>query len=261
MPRISVQGIHFYYETSGQGEPLLFLHGLGSSTRDWEAQIPFFSGHYQVITVDMRGHGKSGKPPGPYSIRLFAEDTARLIRALNTGPVHAAGISMGGMIAFQLAVSNPELVRTLTIVNSAPELVIRKLREHVRILFRKIVIRLMGMRKLGEILAANLFPEPGQEPLRRKMAERWAENDRRAYMDAFRALVGWSVSRNISEIECPVLVMTADQDYTPVSFKQAYTARMKRAELVVIPHSRHLTPVDQPEHFNAALLAFLSKHA
>src|SRR5919198_21476 len=191
MPILRCRDINVYYEIVGAGDPLLFIHGLGSSHRDWEPQVAFFSRHYQVITYDVRGHGKSDKPRGPYSVSQFAADAAELMRSLAIAPAHIVGLSMGGMIAFQLTLDEPARVKSLLIVNSAPELIIRTLR--------------------------------------------------------------------IRAIRCPTLVITADQDYTPVSTKQAYMAHILHAELVVIPDSRHLLPLERPEAFNAALMAFLRR--
>ncbi len=113
MPKLRIHDIDIYYEVTGQRTPLALIHGLGSSTRDWERQVPVFSERYQVITFDVRGHGQSAKPPGPYSIALFASDTVELVRALGIGPAHVVGISMGGMIAFQLAVDAPQRIKSL----------------------------------------------------------------------------------------------------------------------------------------------------
>jgi 3-oxoadipate enol-lactonase len=98
MPRIRVHDIELYYEDVGQGPVLLLIHGLGSSIRDWEKQIVDLSQHFRVIMFDVRGHGRSDKPPGPYSIPLFATDTAELLKSLGIGSAHVVGISMGGMI-------------------------------------------------------------------------------------------------------------------------------------------------------------------
>ncbi len=259
MPKLHVHDIDLYYETAGQGPPILFIHGLGSSSRDWEPQIAIFSKTHRTVTFDVRGHGQSDKPPGPYSVPLFAADTAALIQALDIAPAHVVGISMGGMIAFQLAVSAPELVKSLVIVNSGPELVLRTWKERLNGLQRLLVVRLLGMRKMGQVLGKRLFPKPEQEELRRMFVERWAENDQRAYYDAMRGLVGWSVADRLGDIQHPTLVIAADEDYTPVSLKRDYVARMPRAELVVIEDSRHATPVERPEQFNQALMAFLSR--
>ena len=83
MTKLRVFDIDLYYEIIGQGDPIIFIHGLGSSTRDWEEQIEYFSKRYQVVVFDVRGHGKSDKPAGPYSIPLFARDTAELIKSLD----------------------------------------------------------------------------------------------------------------------------------------------------------------------------------
>jgi pimeloyl-ACP methyl ester carboxylesterase len=261
MPRLNIGDVELYYEIAGQGEPLLFMHGLGSSSRDWQLQVEFFAERYRVVAFDARGHGQSGKPPGPYGIPLFAQDTARLIEALDLAPVHVVGVSMGGMMALQLALDAPDLVRSMTVVNCTPEVVAHSWRDYVSLFQRLFVTRVLGMRKTGEFLGKRLFPRPEQEELRRMFVERWAENDKRAYLDATRGLVGWSVSERLGEIRCPTLVIAADEDYSPVEVKRAYVAQIPGAELVVIEDSRHGTPVDQPEKFNAALLEFLSRQA
>lgn len=259
MPKIKIRDINLYYEVAGQGPPILFIHGLGSSTRDWELQVPVFAQNYQVVTYDVRGHGRSDKPPGPYSVPLFADDTAALIRTLDIAPTHVVGISMGGMIAFQLAVSAPDLVRSLVIVNTGPELVPRTTRERLEILQRLFLVRLMGMRKMGQVLSQRLLPKPEHEELRRVFVERWAENDKRAYLDAMRGLVGWSVVDDLHTIHCPTLLVAADQDYTPVSVKEACVAKMPNARLSVVADSRHATPVEHPDEFNEIVLGFLAE--
>jgi len=259
MPVLPLRDINLYYEIAGQGDPVVFIHGLGSSARDWEYQVPFFAPRYRVVVFDVRGHGRSDKPPGPYSVPLFAQDAAALIRALEAAPAHVVGISMGGMIALQLAVDEPALVRSLVVVNSGPELVVRTFRERLMILQRFLIVRLLGMRKMGEVLSQRLFPRPDQAPLRQMFVERWAENDPRAYREAMRALVGWSVADRLGDIRCPTLVIASDQDYTPVSAKEAYVARMPNARLVVIPDAHHAVTVERPEEFNQALLDFLAQ--
>ena len=251
--------LQMYYEIIGQGEPVLFIHGLGSSARDWESQVGFFSRHYQVIVLDVRGHGKTDKPPGPYSIPLFAQDVLSLLKTLNLGPVHVVGISMGGMVGFQLAVDAPEIVKSLVVVNSGPEMVVRTFKDQLQVWQRFLIVRLAGMRKMGEVLSGRLFPKPEQENLRTTFIERWAENDPRAYRDSLRAIVGWSVSEHLEKIACPVLVIAADQDYTPVEAKASYLRQLKQGEMVVIDDSRHATPVERPDEFNEVLMGFLKK--
>lgn len=261
MAHLGVGDVALYYERVGQGEPIVFIHGLGSSARDWEYQVPFFAQDYEVVVLDVRGHGQSDKPPGPYSIPMFAKDVARLIEGLDIAPAHVVGISMGGMIALQLAVAHPQLVRTAVVVNSVPEMVVRSWRGRFEVWQRLLMAPLFGMRKVGEVLGQRLFPNVQQGELRERFVERWAENDPRAYREAVKALVGWSVTEELGTIACPVLVVSGDEDYTPVETKAAYVERIPQGEMVVIEDSRHGTPVDQPEAFNRAVQAFLQRFA
>jgi 3-oxoadipate enol-lactonase len=260
MPKLRSNGMNLYYEVNGKGQPLLFIHGLGDSTESWENQVAFFSKSYEVVTFDVRGHGQSDKPPGPYSIPLFTQDTAALIQSLHIAPAHVVGLSLGGMIAFQLAVSYPDLIRSMTIVNSGPSMILRSFKQRFEIYRRFFLIRALGMKAMGRFISNRLLPKEEQAETRRMVADRIARNDRRAYLDSTRALVGWSVAEQLGSISCPTLVISGDQDYTPVSVKQAYTAIMPRAELVVIEDSRHVSHIDQPEKFNKVLLSFLSRN-
>ncbi len=255
---IRLGDLNVHYEQRGHGDPVLLIHGLGSSTEDWEPQVAALEEKYTVITYDVRGHGRTEKPGGKYTMKQFAGDAAALIQQLKLGKVHVMGLSMGGMIAFQLVADHPELVRSLIIVNSGPEMILRTWKEKMAIAQRRLIVRWMGMRKWGEVLSTRLLPLPEHGALRATFIERWARNDKAAYLRALNALVGWSVSAKLSGITCPVLVVGADQDYTPVAFKQAYTSQIPNAKLVVIPDSRHMMPVERPELFHAAILPFLS---
>jgi len=259
MPMLHLRDFELHYEITGQGEPVLFIHGLGSSGRDWQEQTGFFADRYQVITVDVRGHGQSGKTAGAYSIPLFAEDIVKLLEALQISPVHMVGISMGGMIAFQMAVSYPDLLKSLVIVNSSPEFIVRSFKEQLLVWQRFLIVRLLGMRKMGEVLSRRLFPKPEQEELRKILVERWAENDIQAYEKAMKAIVGWSVADRIGDIRCPTLVIASDEDYTPVEVKEEYVRKMPNAKLVVIEDARHAVTAEHPAEFNAVLDTFLSE--
>jgi pimeloyl-ACP methyl ester carboxylesterase len=255
-----LRDLDVFYEERGipTGDPVLLIHGLGSSTEDWEPQMAALSREFRVIAYDVRGHGRTAKPGGRYTVPQFAEDAAALIARLGIAPVHVVGLSMGGMIAFQLAADYPAIVRTLVIVNSGPEMILRRWRERMGIMQRRMIVRLMGMRKMGEVLADRLLPGDEHAARRDVFAERWARNDKGAYLRALSALVGWSVTPRLPSIHCPVLVVAADQDYTPVAWKQWYTALLPNASLVVIPDSRHMMPVERPQLFHEALLPFLS---
>lgn len=260
MPRTLANGVHLYYEETGKGEPLVFLNGLGSSTKDWEFQVPEFSRSYRVVTFDLRGQGQSDKPQGPYSMRMFSADTVALLNALGFKSAVVVGLSLGGGIALQLALDSPDLVKALVVVNSGPAMVGPTSDAKKEIETRIGIVKQRGMRAMGEALGGALFPKPEQEALRKTFVERWADNDPPAYIETMLAMRDWDVTSQLGSIRCPTLVISADQDYSPVAVKEAYVKLMPQAELVVITDAHHATPLDQPKKFNAALTAFLAQH-
>jgi 3-oxoadipate enol-lactonase len=256
-------GCQLYHEEYGEADdsraPLLLLHGLGSSTLDWEYQIPALAAEYRVIVMDLRGHGRSDKPNERYSIGGFTKDVVALIEHLQLGPVHLIGLSMGGMIGFQLGVDRPELLKSLTIINSGPEVKVRSPRDGVELAKRWTLSRLFSLEAIAKVLSQKMFPKPEQTELRLKIQRRWPRNDKRAYLASLDAIIGWGVREYLARITCPTLVVSGDRDYTPATLKAAYVKQMPNARLVVIEDSGHATPMDQPAAFNALLLSFLKE--
>lgn len=257
--RVSIGDIELHVEEWGRGEPVVLLHGLGSSGRDWEYQVEGLAARYRVIAIDVRGHGRSDKPRGPYSIAMFAGDVAKAIEKLGAKPAHVVGVSMGGMIGLELAARDPSSVRSLIAINNPAAVIARTLKEHWQVFQRFAISRAFGMRKMGEVIAGRLFPKPEQAPLRAIFAERWAANDKEAYMASLRAIVGWTVEERLSQIRCPVLVVHGERDYYPIDDKKKYVAKLKHGSLTVVPDSGHATPADQPAALTKILLDFLQK--
>jgi 3-oxoadipate enol-lactonase len=260
MPKLRVNNAGIYYEVTGQGEPLLFIHGLASSSRSWKKQVPLFSQHYQVITFDIRGHGRSDKPIEPYSIELFATDTQELLRELGINRAHVVGFSMGGMIAFQLAVDAPELVRSLVAVNCCPEGSMRTFNDGVECVRHLVGIQFNDIRRRRRNNGGETVSVSGGERPHQSMVQRMAVTNKLAYANAFRALVKWSVADRLATIKCPTLMITGDEDFVPVSIKEEYASKIPCAELVVINNSRHAAPSERTEEFNDVLLEFVLKH-
>ena len=259
MSHATIHDLNVNYEVQGDGPPLFFLHGLGSSGRDWSPQVAAFRDRYECITYDVRGHGRSGKPPGPYSMAQFAADAAGLLDHLKRPSANLVGLSLGGMIAFQMAVDFPERVNSMIIINSGPAVVAKTFKEKVALWQRKYMFRLLSMERIGKAIGGRLFPDEDQAELRAQFVARWAENDKPAYLEATKAAIGWSVLDHITTIATPTLVIAADQDYTPVAAKEAYVSQMPHAELVVVPDARHAVAYAQPEKVNPLIAAFLEK--
>ncbi|GAB5492858.1 MAG: alpha/beta hydrolase [Phototrophicaceae bacterium] len=259
----TINGIQIYYDVSGNdtGETILFLHGLGSSSKDWLYQLPAFEASYQTLVMDMRGHGQSDKPTvHSYKMTEFASDVIALLNQLAIDKVHVVGLSMGGMITFQLAVDYPERIQSMTIINSGPAVVVRSFKDRSTVWMRFLIVRLLGMKKMGETLAPRLFVDDEHEELRQMFIKNWAENDPKAYMAAMRAIVGWSVESQIDSISIPSLTLASDQDYTPISAKESYVAKMPNAQLKIIDNAHHAAPVERPEIVNAFITEFIKQH-
>lgn len=262
MPYVSVNGIRLRYETWGVGETsLLLLHGLGSSADDWFLQLPAFAPHYRCIAVDLRGHGLSDKPVGAYSMPLFAADVVGLLRALGGAPAHVLGLSLGGMVAQQLALMAPELVRSLILLNTLPGLW-PPTRGIARLAVRRLAApwRPRTMAQQAARVVADLFPRPEHATLKAQAEARLAANAPAAYQRATRAILTFRPGAALSRITCPILIVagTADRVVPPV-----YQGRLRRtlphAQFVAIPGGGHACNIEYPEVVNAAVLGFLKQ--
>jgi pimeloyl-ACP methyl ester carboxylesterase len=256
--RLALNGVALACDDEGQGPPVLLLHGLGVDRRSWRLQRAALVGAYRVVSVDLRGHGDSSRVAESYAIPQLAADVAALIEALALPATHVVGLSLGGMVALQLAIDRPELVRSLVIINSGPSVRPRTLREAAQLAARLVLTWTLGPAGLARPIARRLFPAAGQEPLRRELEAQIAAQPRRSYRLLTHAIFTWSVEDRLGRIRCPVLVVCGDRDYTPVERKQEYVRRLRDARLVVIEDSGHATPLDQPEKLNDVLLQFLA---
>lgn len=260
MPTAQINGINLHYESQGDGPPVLLIHGLGSSAADWSPQVDAMKDRFRCITYDARGHGQSDKPDeGPYFMPQHAADAVALLDHLGIAKVAVVGLSMGGMIAFQMALDAPERMLGMVIINSGPRVKPQTFKEHLAIWQRLILFRMFSMRKIGEVIGKRLFPDENQAALRQEFIESWAKNDKRAYMDATRGLANWNVEPQIATIQVPTLVLAADQDYTSVELKRAYVNKMPHAELVVIDNARHAVNMASPEKVNGLIEEFVAR--
>lgn len=113
MPKVKVGGVQIFYQEVGRGDPLLLIMGWGADSTGWALQVPAFSAEFRCVAFDNRGCGQSDQPDVPYTTRLLASDALGLMDALGIEQAHVAGLSMGGMIAQEIAINHPERVRTL----------------------------------------------------------------------------------------------------------------------------------------------------
>lgn len=253
---VRVDATRLYFRTAGAGEPLLLLHGLGSSSQDWEYQIPAFAKFFQVIAPDFRGHGGSDRSGG-YSVERFATDTLALLDQLGIAACAVVGYSMGGAVAMQMALDDPRRISRLVLSNTLWSFRTDTLTKRWLLWTRLLLMGWLGPRRLSEVMSRRLFPRPDQAELRARVAKRNAQNDKNVYLESIRALTTWSVRERVAELRLPVLVLAAENDFVPRVDTNAFVAALPDARFELFPGTRHGLPQEMPDDFNRAVLDFL----
>ncbi|MCB0334328.1 MAG: alpha/beta hydrolase, partial [Bdellovibrionales bacterium] len=259
-PFLSLHGHTLSYVEEGTSGPtLIFLHGLGSSKRDWKHQLSYFSQDYRCIAFDLPGHGESSREWPPYDVASFAQVIALALRERNLSDVHVIGVSMGGMVGYELAAEYPELLASLTVVNVLPEFPSLPLKSKLSFLRRLGLLYFFGMKAMAEDLAPQLFPYDSQEKVREQFILRWSENDLKVYRKCLMAISRWSILKRLPKITLPVHIVAGDRDYVSPELHQKHAKLLPNGTFSLIEDSGHATPIDQAQAFNASVLAFLRK--
>ncbi len=128
MPTFTIDGTSLHYEIRGSGSPLLLLNGIGLDTSAWGPVADALARERRLVLVDLRGSGRSGAPPPPYTTARLAADALALLDHLALGPVHVMGLSLGGLVAQELAIAAPRSVRSLVLAATAARLPARSRR-------------------------------------------------------------------------------------------------------------------------------------
>jgi 3-oxoadipate enol-lactonase len=261
---IKANGIRINYVLSGKkGAPVVALsHSLGSSLEMWHPQIAVLEPHYQVLRYDMRGHGKTDVPRGPYSLELLAEDVVGLLDALRIERIHFIGLSIGGMIGQSLALSQVRRLQTLILCDTAA--IVPK-EGQPAIQERVDAARERGLKALLEPTMERWFTPsfieknpPSLGIIRREFLATPVEG----YVGCSEALRKLNYLDRLPAIKLPTLVIVGEEDPgAPVAAAKAIHERIAESDLVIIPSARHLSNVEQPEIVNKALIDFLGRQA
>jgi 3-oxoadipate enol-lactonase len=260
VPIANVNGIDLFYECVGAGPPLLLIHGLGSSGDDWAFQRDEFARIRTVIMPDLRGSGRSAKPPGPYSIREFASDFWALADSLGFADIDILGFSLGGAVAVEMSLRAPGRVKKLILCNSLANYRMDTPKKWYEAKLQLALVHLLGLKRTANLIAKRLFPHDDQAPKRQRVVAVLGKNPKYAYLATINALIGWSALERLSELTCETLIIAAENDYTSLEEKRVEASLFPKATLVVVSNSRHGTPFDAIEKFNAHVIEFLSSN-
>jgi 3-oxoadipate enol-lactonase len=259
MPLFVHDGGAVHYLERGRGEPLLFIHGLGSSGADWALQVAALERRFRVIAPDLPGCGHSAAPRArdDCSIAGFAAALWALLDHLDAPRVNIVGFSLGGAVGLEMALQRPEAVRRLALINSLATYRLNHWSKWLEAVLPMMLIPLVGMRRAAQFAARRLFPNPWQRPLRERAAAVVSAVPASSYLGTGRALIGWTAVDRLHRLKSKALVIAAESDFTPLAEKRTLAARLG-ADFVLVRGSRHGTPFDAVKVTNASLLALLT---
>ena len=260
---LRVRDIGMFYVEAGTGDPVVLVMGLGGDHLAWGLQIPAFAARYRVIAFDNRGVGQTDAPDIPYTTAMMADDTVGLLDALGIERAHVCGVSMGGMIAQEIALRHPARVRTLQLhaTLARPDAYMKTLVEA----WRKVRVAL-GRDEAARVLALWLFapcsyeerPEFVELVLQNAIANPHPQS-LTGYLRQGDAVLGHDTLERLDLLRCPTLVSVADQDVlVPPRFSHAIAQRVPGAELKTIADACHAYMWEKPDAFNAMCLEFLA---
>ena len=255
--------IDIAYEISGPQEaPAIVLgHCFCADHRFWDWHMPACDG-YRVVRIDTRGHGQSGKPAGPYSLRMLAADVIGLLDLLQLDKVHFAGVSMGGMIGQTLALEHPDRIASLALVNTTPVY-----SDEQRSAWRERAQRVLrdGIGAVHDGLMTRWFTDAaiaGDNPGYRYMAKIVHRFSPQSFDAVTAAMCELNTVERLAQISVPALVVAAPEDPgVPPELSQLLAAKIADSELHWLTPARHLATLEHVPAFNRLLKAHLARVA
>lgn len=265
MPRARVGDIDVHYVEGGAGDPLVLIMGFGGDHLAWGFQMAAFAARHRVVAFDNRGAGQSDQPDVPYTTRLMAEDAVGLMDALGIERAHVLGVSLGGMIAQELALAHPERVRTLQLhcTLARPDRYLHALLETWRTVRLSLPLE-AALRAIGLWLFApatyNERPEFVEGLLRSAVANPFPQS-LTGFLRQSEAVATHDALDRLGDLRCPTLVSAGEADIlVPTRLVSEVAERILDAEFQVVPGAGHAYFWEEPETFNAMCLDFIERH-
>lgn len=269
MPIAKLRHVSIRYERHGSREDVVLIAGFASSSDTWFRQIPDLRRHYHVLAFDNRGSGRSDKPDEPYSMKLFAQDTADLLDTLGVDRAHMCGVSLGGMIAQEFALQFPERVRSLVLACTSCG------GEHAVLPDEETIDVLLNRKGRNEMTRAewsrHTLPysfTPGFIDRHPDLMERHVSMKVKhwppphSFIRQAEALVTHDTYDRLPRIQAPTLVISGSADrQVPVANSKILASSMPNAQLVILEGMGHGFLVEAAEAANKAITDFLNRHS
>lgn len=267
MPFVTANGVRTFFESTGQGPPLLLIAGNGMDHSTFRDQLPQFSQHFRCITYDMRGVGQSGVPAEGYTVREMATDALDLLTTLGVKAAHVAGYSLGGAIGLEMALASPARVRTLSLYSTYSH-VAPYLRRRYELLIK--ILTECSSEVLAMFTVFTAFGEEyinaNDEELKREVAirdARWRAADEKAKLGLlghYRAILSHNALDRLAKISCPTWIAVGSSDpVTPPSYARLMHEKIVGSELAIYPGAPHRL-LNFAAQFTEQALAFLLAH-
>ena len=236
-----------HHTIHGSGEPTIVLtHGISASAATWRFQIPALESKHRTVTWDLRGHGESDSPAGPYQMGDLAGDLLQVADEIGAEKIVALGHSAGGAISLRFALDYPERTKALILVGTASEA-----NEKSRDFYQKLaqVAEERGMDSVVERLGMA------------KEATNLIAADPQGFAHVTRAMAGLNaepMTDRLGEIDCPTLILVGEKDFLGAGGSVIMNRRIDGSELEIIPQRGHGLFLEDPAGFNARVLRFLA---
>jgi len=255
-------GAKLYWEEHGAGDPLLLIMGLGASLEAWDRIAPALAKKYRTILFDNRGVGRSDVPPGPYSLETMADDAAAVLDAADVPSAHVMGISMGGMIAQELALRHPRRVRKLILGCTScggREAVRADAEVAAALKARATMPREQAMWMMAPFIYDVSTPRARiEEDFRSRLS---ANGSNEGYAAQYQAILAWSGTHaRLAGMKTPTLVIHGESDrLVPPGNGRVIARAIPGAKLLMLPNASHIFLTDQHAASSAAILSFLQE--
>ena len=265
MPTTRANGIELHYVEAGDGDPLLLIMGFGGDHQAWAFQVPALSASYRVISFDNRGTGRSSVPDAPYTTRLMADDAVGVLDALGIDRAHVLGVSMGGMIAQELALNHPRRVRSLQLhcTYARSDAYMRALMDVWRTVRTKSTaeewLRTVALWLFSPVTFARR-PELVETVIQTGLANPYPFS-LTGFVRQGEAVRGHDALDRLPALACPTLVSVGEHDVlVPPRFAREIAAAVPKAELRIVDDGAHAYFWERADVFNAMCLDFLAHH-
>lgn len=254
---IDLNGTRFHYVSTGEGPPVVLLHGLGGSLAVWHGVIEALALHHHVVAVDLRGHGRSGSS-GKVTVASWASDVQALIAALELPAVTLVGHSVGSLVAQQVAVASPEAVDQLVLIGGISWFEPDAKESYQQ---RAKTVEAEGLDAVADDWVRGALAPRTQAKLPQLVGllrDLYLRNDPQTYADACRS-VAQSPSIDRERIGQPTLLLVGDHDRsTPIAMSEELHREIPVSQVRVVPTAGHWAPVEQPDQIATAILQFLT---